>query len=231
MGIVIRVLYNNQNWQSPCRSPAMDSLCQKCLREDNNLNIIRPSENDRVCSGLCWERDLCNNHEWGSARKIGNRAYKGAKVFFVFQQPDGKYTLWARTTVDSTNVSPRRQLTDHEVGYRFWMRFSPFKPLPQDKWVKDLRDIDLVGEQWKQGRYRFITTDKETQLERLIDGVVPGKLAESPAVVLSARETVISVNLASTIYSRLQRAAAYEGRQPEEIIKEAVAEWLRSRGA
>jgi len=150
-------------------------------------------------------------------------------VFFVFRQPGNRYTLWAATTIDAVNVPPIRRLTDHEAEYRFWIRFSPFKPLPEDKWVKDLRDIDLVGEQWRQGMYRFIDPAKEAELERLIKGGVSEKPLGSSPGILPVRGNAVSVSLAPSVYDRLQRAARYEGRELEDIIKEAVAEWLRSR--
>jgi hypothetical protein len=233
MGLVIRVLYNNQNWQSPCKRPGMDGLCQACLRENKNLDIKRPSKSDEVCQGLCWERDLCTNYEWGCTprgREFGSRAYKGKRVFFVFQQPDHKYTLWGRTTVDSVNVPPKRTLTGHEVGYNSWMRFTAFNPLLRDRWVKDLSDIDLVEEMWKQGRYRFISASKEAELENLMKVTESGKSTESSTNALPISGTIVRLELAPTIITRLKKAANEDGRLPEDIIREAIAGWLRERG-
>jgi len=233
MGIVIRVLYNNQDWKSPCTHPGNDTFCHKCF-EQSNLDIKRPSRSDDVCSGLCWERDLCTNFEWGctpKGRSFGNRAYKGIRAFFVFQQHDHKYTLWATTTVESVNVPPKRQLMDHEIGYDSWMRFVPFEPLQTDKWVRDLRDIDLVDNEWKQGRHRFITPEKETELEKRIEGTTPGERISSLHTSLPISESkIVAITFANNIYRRLIEVGKTEGRQLEEIVKEAVAEWLRTRG-
>jgi hypothetical protein len=233
MGIIIRVLYNNKDWKSPCTHPGMDTFCHKCFGE-GNLDIKRPSKDDEICSGLCWERDLCTNYEWGCTprgRSFGNRAYKGVRVFFVFQQPEHKYTLWGKTTVDSVNVSPKRQLIDHEIGYDSWMRFVPFEPLPTDKWVRDLRDIDLVDKQWKQGRHRFITPEKEAELERRIEGMTPEQRVSGLDISFPIRDNkVVAITFANNIYKRLVEVGKAEGRQLEEIVKEAIAEWLRARG-
>lgn len=233
MGMVIRLLYNNQDWKSPCTHPGTGSLCHKCFA-DSNIDIKRPSKNDEICSGLCWERDLCTNFEWGctpKGRKFGNRAYEGIKVFFVFQQPDHKYTLWATTKVKNVNVPPIRQLIAHEIGYNYWMRFVPFEPLPKDKWVRDLRDINLVDKQWRQGRHRFITPEKKTDLEGLIEGTTSKERFSKPDIRLPiSDEKAVSITFSSNIYRRLVEVGKVEGRQIEEIVKEAIAEWLRARG-
>ena len=146
MGIVIRVLYNNRDWKSACVRPGMDSLCQKCFAE-TNIDITRPSKDDEICTGLCWERDICTNYEWGctpKGRKFGRRADEGAKVYLVFQQKDNKYTLWGVTKIEAVNVPPKRKLVEHEIGYEQWIRFVPFEPLPRDKWVKNLTALSLL---------------------------------------------------------------------------------------
>ena len=232
MGIIIRVLYNNQDWKAPCTHPGIDSFCHKCFA-DSNIDIRGPKKNDEVCSGLCWERDLCTNYEWGctpKGRKFGNRAFPGIKVFFVFQQPDHKYTLWATTQVTHVNVRPIRHLVDHEIGYYHWMRFAPFDPLPKGKWVKDLTDIDLVDRQWKQGRHRFITPAKEKDLEGLIEGTTSKEELSKPDGPFPINDNgSVHIKFSSNIYKKLLEIGKIEGRQLDEILKEAVAEWLRDR--
>jgi hypothetical protein len=233
VGIIIRVLYNNREWKSPCSHPGTDTLCQKCFAKDS-LDIKSPSRDDEVCSGLCWERDICANHEWGctpKGRKFGYRAQKGIKAFFVFQQPDHKYTLWGATKVDRVNVAPKRELKDHEIGYYFWITFAPFDALPRDKWVRNLKDVDLVDQKWMQGRHRFITSEKETELEKRIEGTKWKERFSDPGVPLPQRENMrVAVTFAPNIYRSLVEVAKAEGRQIEEIVKEAIAEWLRARG-
>jgi hypothetical protein len=233
MGIIIRVLYNNKNWESACSRPGMDSLCQKCFAE-TNIDIRRPSKDDEACTGLCWERDICTNYEWGctpKGKKFGRRAYEGVKVFLVFQQPDHKYTLWGVTKINAVNVPPKRKLIDHETDYKQWMSFVPFKPLRRNQWVKNLRDIDLVNEQWRQGRHRFISVEKEAELDRRIEGMPPqAPSLGSVAPSLVNIDKTFTVTFAPNIRDSLTEVSNAEGRQPEEIIKEAIAEWLRARG-
>jgi len=232
MDIVIRVLYNNMNWKSACVRPGLDSLCQKCFAE-TNIDIKRPSKNDEVCNGLCWEQDICINYEWGctpKGKEFGKRAEEGAKVYFVFQQPNNKYTLWGVTTVKKVNVPPKRNLIEHEIGYDKWLELAPFEPLPTDKWVRDLKDIDLVNEQWKMGRFRFISPEKVAEL----DGRLEGKSPESqnygqPAASPTNKEQTLTITFAPNIYDNLLEVSYTEGRQIVDIIKQAVAEWLRAR--
>ena len=232
MGIVIRVLYNNQNWKSACVHPFRDSLCQKCFAK-TNIDIERPSQNDEVCTGLCWERDICINYEWGctpKGKKFGRRAYKGVNAFLVFQQPDNKYTLWGVTKIDAVNVPPKRKLIDHEIDYKQWISFVSFEPLPIEKWVRDLKDIDLVDEQWRQGRFRFISSEKEDELYRRIER----KSRETPnhgqtTASLTNEEQTLTIAFAPNIHNSLVEVSNSEGRQIVDIIKQAVAEWLRGR--
>ncbi len=229
MGIVIRVLYNNQNWQAPCEYPGKDTLCSQCF--EGKVNIRPPKQNDEVCSGLCWEQGLRTNYEWGctpKGRKFNSRkAYQGAKVFFVFRQPDGNYTLWAKTTVESVNVKPRRALAGHEEGYHQFMRFNAFKPLP--KLTTGLFAKQLVGKDWRMGRFRYITAEQENHIEGLIVGTVPEKAAESSTTVLPPSKIPLNLVVTPTMYSRLESAAKEDGRQIDEIVREAIAEWLKGR--
>ncbi|HOT74072.1 MAG TPA: hypothetical protein PLW42_12350 [Anaerohalosphaeraceae bacterium] len=234
MGMVIRVLYNNMGWNSACARPGTDNLCQKCFAE-TNIDIRGPSRDDEVCTGLCWERDICTNYEWGctpKGRTFGSRAEEGAKVYLVFQQQDQKkYTMWGVTKIEAVNVPPKRKLVEHEIGYDYWLRFAPFEPLPKDKWVKNLTDIDLVDEQWRQGRYRFIDPQKEAELDGRIEGITPQVPNRSLAVPSPIKnEKTFTLAFAPNIHNRLIEISIAEGRQPADIIKEAIAEWLRARG-
>ena len=233
MGMVIRVLYNNQGWKSPCVRPGTDNLCQKCFSE-TNIDIRVPHRDDEVCSGWCWERDICTRYEWGctpKGRRFGLRATEGAKVYMVFQQPDKKYTLWGVTEITAVNVPPSRELIEHEKDYKQWIRFVHFDPLPTEYWVRNLTDYALVGEQWRQGRHRYISEEKESELDDRISGIAPQK----PSLVLASssisRNGVMKIDFAPIINDRLIEISNAEGRQPGDIVKEAVAEWLRDRGS
>jgi hypothetical protein len=65
-------------------------------------------------------------------------------VFFVFKQPNGKYTLWGKTIVRSVDYYIVRQGKDYEEGFSF-IHFNPFNPLSRRKWIEDLTAVDLVG--------------------------------------------------------------------------------------
>jgi uncharacterized protein (UPF0264 family) len=151
------------------------------------------------------------------------------KAFFVFRQPDGRYTLWGRTTVESVNVPPTGKTESVKAGYTDYMRFAPFDPLPRDKWVKDLTDIDLVDKPLKQGRFRYVTATKEAQLEQRIGGLAPVMQAERAAAVSPRGDIAVNLTVTPTMFGRLESAANEDGRQIDEIIREAIAEWLKSR--
>ena len=222
-GMVIRLLYNNQGWKAPCTNPGIDPLCHKCFAE-GNLDIRGPSKDDEVCSGICWERDLCTDYEWGctpKGRKFNQKRTKeGAEVFFVFQQPDNKYTLWGSSKVTDVNVPPIKELPPPWREYKYFMRFVPFEPMPRDKWVKDLTDLDLVDEVWKMGRYRFISPEKKTELMGLIEGTISkDQVVSKPVIPVPTTDNkAVSVVFSGNIYKKLAEAGKAEGRQVDEIV-------------
>lgn len=229
MGIVIRTLYNNQGWEAPCNSPSNDMNCKFCFKP--NVAIKPPKYYDEVCSGNCWERNICVKYHWGCpppGRAFGGRAYIGMKAFFVYKQLDGNYTLWAKATVQSIDDEPLKEGEEDEKGFAF-MHFSPFKPLPKDKWVRDLTAQELVGKEWRQGRHRYIDGKREAYLEQLIERT----MAERPAGVrtssLANSDATLNVKIARSIEEKLEEMATKEGRQKDEIIREAIAEWLKGR--
>jgi len=227
MAIVLRVLYNNRDWQAPCTAPGKDNKCFLCFKD--NVNIRKPSPSDSVCSGHCWEQHICKDFKWGctpKGRVYGNRAYPGIKAFFVFKQPDGKYTLWGRSTVKSVNSNIVEEGEEWEEGFAF-IHFDAFEPLPTDKWVKDLSDLELVGESWRIGRHRFLSREREIALERLIDRVTDTPKSDSIAASGHSSKTGIYVDLAPIIRQRLNKIAQEEGREVEEIVRQAIAEWLK----
>jgi len=231
MAIVIRVAYNNLRWKESCKTPGKDNLCWYCF--EDILDIISPKWTDEICSGHCWEQHLCVNYRWGctpKGRKFGNRAYSGVKVFFAFKQPDGNYTIWGNTTVHSVDKEIVEEGRDYEVGFAF-IYFSSFEPLPSDKWVRNLSDVQLVGERWLQGRHRYIDAEQEAYLEKLIEGAVPIKQGETAAMALAGNNVNISVSMMPNIYKKLERIANEEGRQIDEIVREAVAEWIKGRSS
>ncbi|MFC1971039.1 ribbon-helix-helix protein, CopG family [Chloroflexota bacterium] len=241
MSIVIRVLYENEQWKRRCTSPFTDPLCWKCqeARRDLDqgktpkLNITPPNIGDKECSGYCWERDLCNSFDWGSDQHF-RRVLPGMKVFLVFEQKNDKsnrieYRLWGRTIVNSVNVPPARKLEHDEEKYKYWIRLEPFEPLPRGKWSQPLSDKDLIGTKWGQGFYRYIHEEvREAFLEKLALGVpveeAGGKLTAAP----STGKTKYGL-LAPNIEQKVEEIAINQGRTREEIIRQAVAEWLKKQ--
>ncbi len=227
MGIIIRHMYNNQMWSAPCKRPNEDTSCSLCFNP--NVNIRGPELADAVCSGQCWEQELRTSYEWGCAtgRGFGNRAHPGMKAFFAFKQQNGTYTLWGRTTVRSVNVPPMGKLHSAKERYANYIRFDSFEPLPREKWVNNLTAKELVGAEFRMGTYRFITAYQEDRLEKLIEGAGLQKAPEKSDTVLS--HIKLKLVLTPTMYRTLESAANDDGRQIDEIVREAIAEWLRRR--
>lgn len=227
MGIVIRTMYSNQNWQARCIKPGEDP---KCTCFTSQVNIDSPKKEDEVCSGNCWEKDIRVNYRWGCTPKGRTfaRAYKGMEVFFVYKPFMGNYTLWGTTKVKDVDACPVQSGKTFEDGYAF-IHFESFEPLPRDKWVAGLSDKQLVGEVWRQGRFRYINREQEQYLEQLIqgEGISEGALNQ-PTVVPKKMDTM-NFELMPSIRNSLDKIALEEGRTTEEIIREAIAEWLRSR--
>jgi hypothetical protein len=60
---------------------------------------------------------------------------------------------------------------------------------------------------------------------------LPQKPNRGSAVSASInKEKIFTLAFAPNIHNRLIEVCDAEGRQPEDIIKEAIAEWLRARG-
>jgi len=229
MGLVIRTLYNNQNWKAPCVRPGDDPKCLPCFT--SLVNIKPPKKDDEICKGNCWERDICVKFRWGCTPqgRTFARAYKGMKVFLTHRQFMGGYTIWGITRVAAMDYSPLYTGLSGEDGFSF-IYFEPFEPLPQDKMVSGLSDNEIVGEMWRQGRFRYIDTDREQHLEKLI--AREGISEESSRQLLdeSPRFDLLSVKIRPIVLKRLDQAAREEGRTRDEIVREAIAEWLRARG-
>ena len=150
------------------------------------------------------------------------------KVFLVFRQPGGRYTLWGKTTVRDIDDEVATEGRDYEVGFAF-IHLEPFESLPKEKWVSNLSDVQLVGEKWLMGRYRYIDAEKEGYLEQLMEGEVPKEQVETPVTILTNNSISLSINVTPNIYKKLESIANEEGRQTDEIVREAIAEWVKGR--
>lgn len=230
MGIIIRTLYNNQSWQAPCDNPYKDTGCGFCLMP--NVAIKPPSINDEICTGKCWEQSLCIKYRWGCTPRgttFGGRAHIGMKAFFVYKQLDGNYTLWGKTTVQSIDKKIIEEGDEIiEKGFAF-INFSPFEALPKDKWVRDLTAQQLVGKKWLMGRHRYIDTGRENYLEQLIERITTERRAEGPIITPSLNNSSLIIKLKPNILEKLEEIAYKEGREKDEIVREAIAEWLKGR--
>lgn len=226
MGLVIRCMYNNRGWKAPCVKPGKDPECELCFV--SLVDIRPPKRDDEICSGHCWERYICTNYRWGCYPK-GNtfaRAYKGMKVFFVYKHLMRGYTIWGTTRVVSIDSEPMQTGKDFEDGYKF-IHFEHFEQLPTDKWAPGLSDKQLVGADWRQGRFRYIDRDRELYLEKLIKGERP-EVTQGATTTLSGT-SVLNIEIMPHINDQLEKIAHQEGRQKDEIIREAIAEWLKGR--
>jgi len=213
MGIVIRTAFNNQEWVGPCKNPLSDPRCYQCTEKRINVD----------CTS-CWEQTLCTKYFWGNPQgKWGHRAYSGQKAYLVYRERDGSYTLWGRTKVDRI---------DNEAKPYPTLYLKPFKPLPEARRIKGLSAIDLTGKKIGQGTYRYIGPEREALLDSLIEGGLPEqKFREQPKISPTSQVdyTTINLRLKQNVIESLWKVAHTEGREVEEIIREAIAEWLKGR--
>lgn len=216
MGIVIRVAFNDKDWKGACLHPLTDPMHYQCREHRVNVGPIK-EDSMGFCTTKCWERELCNKYRWENVLgDWGTRAYSGANVYFVYRQPSGLYTLWGKSQVS--------QISGNEIF------FTPFQPLA--KWKTDLRPKqDLVGKDWKQGFYRYIDAVQEDKLDRLIEGGERQFDDRRDSTSLDSAATHIEIALKPHIAAKLQRIAEEEGREIEDVVREAIGEWLKSRGA
>jgi len=136
------------------------------------------------------------------------------------------YTLWGFSKVTAVNVSPKRPLSGHEISYDYWLNFAPFQPLSEQKWVKNLTDINLTGEEWRQGGFRYLSEKKEHELLARIDGTY--STSEIPEIAIkSEKESVLALPIPNLLLKKLKDAAQTDGRSIEDISRQAIAEWLK----
>ena len=150
------------------------------------------------------------------------------RVFFVYKQLDGKYTIWGETKVSKIDSSPLKESDSDEKGFAF-MHFEKFDPLLKEKWVRNLSAEKLVGNEWRQGRFRFIDAYQENKLEQLINGKSIEDHPDKSVALLPSGMINLNVGVMPYVADKLDEIAYKEGRQRDEIIREAIAEWLKGR--
>lgn len=232
MGIIIRTAFNNQGWAGPCKNPINDPRCYLCTEGRINVNNRKPIRVDEngFCKGdiqagevWCWEQALCTEKSlWGNPQgKWGHRAYLGAKVYLVYKERDGAYTLWGKTKVERV---------DNEASTPT-LYLKPFKPLPDGMRVKGLSAIHLTGRKWGQGTFRYIGSEREAILDSRIEGEPPRPNSQEGSKNSSsvANYMTVPLRLKANITERLKRIAESEGREIEDIMREALAEWIKGR--
>jgi len=232
MGIIIRTVFNNQGWAGPCKNPSNDPRCYQCIEGRVYVNGGKPItvDDNGFCKGeiqdgepWCWEQTLCTKYFWGNAiGKWGPRAYPGEKVYLVYRELSGLYTLWGWTKVHwiDNNAKPCPNLY-----------LEPFKPLSDDKCVRGLSAIYLTGRKWGQGTFRYIGSEREAILDSRIEGKppIPNFQDGSKNSSSVADYMTVPLRLKVNITERLKRIAESEGREIEDIVREAIAEWLKGR--
>jgi hypothetical protein len=150
------------------------------------------------------------------------------KVLFVYKHFAGDYTIWGTSRVVSVDLEPMQTGKDFEDGYKF-IHFEPFQQLPKEEWVSGLSDNQLVGAEWRQGRFRYIDREQELHLEKLIKGET-SEITQGGAITTPpSGRSILNIEVSPHINERLEKIARQEGRQKDEIIRETIAEWLKER--
>jgi len=172
IALVIRTLYNNQDWEGNCKQPDDYPLCYYCPGNKLGLAIKAPSPGCDHCDGECWEQILCKQYFWGCSPKgnfWGKRAKPGMKVFFVFRENSKPrlYTLWGKTTISSVAASLDTSGQRGRNGYHL-IHFAQFKPVVESKWKKGLTAKSIVGKPFGQGNFRYIPNSITDVLDKMI---------------------------------------------------------------
>ena len=233
LGLVIRTAFNNQGWAGRCKNPLSDPRCFKCRQGGLYINkgnpIVEEDENGQ-CKGepedyplvgdeafWCWEQVLCKKYFWGNVKGKWRYVFIGMPVYFVYPEVDSTLTLWGYGLVDRIDNEP------DEYPPIF---FKPFEPLPQERWVKGLNGAKVTGKKWGQLHFRYLDESHEKYLASLIEGKhEPGR----EGIYSPLSYDVINIELKRDIKEKIEKIAQTEGREPQELIREAVAKLIRER--
>lgn len=235
-GLVIRTAFNNQGWVGRCKNPLSDVRCFKCREGELYINKRKPIEEDEngVCIGeteeyplsdprasnvsfWCWEQVLCKKYFWGNIKGKWRQVEEGMPVYFVCVEPDRTLTLWGHSVIDRV---------DNELERYPAIYCKPFKPMPEDKWVKELTGDEITGRKWGQLNFRYLDEVHETYLASLVEG--KQELRRKAVQPLTSYEE-LNVGLNRDIIEKLEKIANNEGREVKELIREAVAKLIRER--
>jgi len=154
MGIIIRTVFNNQNWMKSCTNADRDRRLFQC--HDAVVNISYKVNKKGICKAKCWEKRLCSEYSWYS--KIGNFGPRATgKAYFIYRDIDNSLVLWGKSKI--------KNVEDNKID------FNPFKPFSQKKRIENLsfNDLRQLGvPTWGAGTFRYIGEDTETRLDSLI---------------------------------------------------------------
>jgi len=239
-GLVIRTAFNNQGWAGRCKSPLQDEGCFKCKEGGLYINHGNPIEEDEQgnCKGnpenyplnhpfdtvephWCWEQVLCKKYFWGNPLGSWRSAYIGMPVYFVYPEANGTMTLWGYSTIEKIDNEP----DEYPPIY-----FKPFTPLPQEKWVRGLTGDVITGAKWGQGIFRYLDDNHERFLASLVTGEKVEETVRQNIQASLGRYDSINVELRREIKQKLEKISDVEGRDIKELIREAIAKFIRERG-
>jgi len=155
MGMIIRVVFNNQNWMGKCKNANADRRLFKCQKLTINIGHGRfETDNDGNCKSTCTEEALCTKYLWESYQGNFNKTKATGNVFFVFSDTNNSLVLFAKSRVEKVE------------GNKIY--FEEFKPMPQKEWVKGIHAKEIFGVNWGRGTYRYLNDKQEEYLEKMI---------------------------------------------------------------
>lgn len=235
-GLVIRTVFNNQGWAGRCINPLNDPKCFKCSEGGLYINKGNPIEEDDqgVCKGepenyplnypandeafWCWEQVLCREYFWGNVRGKWRDVFIGMPVYFVYVDENKTLTLWGFSEI--------ARIENNRADYPT-IFFKSFEPMPKEKWVEGLTGEEITGENWKQLHYRYLDETHERRLALLTEGKTAILTAKNQTAERLENAGII---LKKDIREKLQKIAHAEGREVDDLIREAVAKLIRDRG-
>lgn len=232
-GLVIRTVFNNQEWKGRCKNPLSDARCFKCTEGGLYINKGNPITEDEqgYCKGepedyplggdasWCWEQILCRKYIWGNVKGKWRQAFKGMPVYFVYVALDGTLTLWGHSVIDKIDNKPEKYPP---------IFFRPFEPLPQDKWIEGLNGKEITGESWRQLHFRYLDESYEKYLASLVEGKGKHEYRKGD-IHPSEHFQNLSIELRRDIREKIEKIAHTEGREVKDVILEAIAKLIRDR--
>lgn len=155
MSVIIRVEFNNQNWNGQCQNADRDRRLSRCRKSvvDTGYNVTEEGQ----CNAQCWEKSLCSDYTWHS--RIGNFGEKATgDAYFVYRDVvDNTLVLWGKSKIREAKGD--------------LLYFERFKPLSENAQVRGLtyQDLENIGvPKWGSGTFRYISDETANALNSLI---------------------------------------------------------------